>query len=283
MWFPRTAGYWPTGLRCAAVAHPEDDQAAADLAREVAARILTAAEDAIADGVDVPAEYMKVKVFPAAYSWWRFICRSADAVLLLSERGFTVEAAPVLRNVLNHAYALHWLVDNGDPAVDALAAAGIDDAEKMCKRLEQSGWRIAAEYRCLLDEWKASVDASGHSAADGELLRKLKHESGNVYDMLDRYGSADVYPVYSHLSSLSHTSIATANAYLEWTDDATPQIRRDAPGLGHAAVTQLAIALLQAGHVMSPLLAGDQMRASIDRAITDLGLRGTQLFRDRVR
>jgi hypothetical protein len=257
--------------------HLEDDQAAADLAREVASRLLAAAEDAIADGVDVPVEYMKV--FPAAYGWWRFICRSAEAVLLLSERGFTVEAAPVLRNVFNHAYALHWLVDNGDAAVDAIIAAGIDDAEGMCKKLEHTGWPIAAEYRRLLYERKANLPAP----VDGELLRKLKHESGNVYDMLDRYGSAGVYPVYSHLSGLSHTSVETANAYLEWLDDGTLQIRRDTADLGHAALTQLAIALLQAAHVMNPLLAGNPMRASIDQAITDLGLQGTALFHDRVR
>jgi hypothetical protein len=41
--------------------------------------------------------------------------------------------------------------------------------------------------------------------------------------------------------------------------------------------------LLQAAHVMSPLLAGDPLRPSIDQALTDLGLQGTLLFRDRVR
>lgn len=179
-----------------------------------------------------------MKVFPAAYGWWRLICRSAEAVLLLSERGFSVESAPVLRNVLN---------------------------------------------RRLLDERKSSTDLPARAATDVELVRKLKHEIGNVYDMLDRYGSADVYLVYSHLSGLSHTSVETSSAYLEWTGGATPQIRRDAAGLGPAAVIQLAIALLQAAHVMSPLLADDPLRPNIDQALTDLGLQGTQLFRDRVR
>lgn len=250
-----------------------------DLAREVAARLLTAAEEAIVGGVDVSAERMKV--FVTAYGWWRLICRSAEAVLLLSEQGFTIEAAPVVRNVLNHAYALHWLVDNGDAAVEALAAVNSKDMEKMCARLERTGWPIAAEYRRALEEHKASQPEP--TAADSELIRELQHEISNFYDMLDRYGSADVYPVYAHLSRLSHTSIETANAYLEWTGYATPQIRRDAPRLGHAPVIQLAIALLQAAQVMSPLLVGDPMRASIERAAMDLGLQDTQLFRDRSR
>lgn len=261
--------------------HADDDQAAADLSREVAIRLLAAAEDAIGGGVDVPVEYMKI--FPTAYGWWRFICRSAEAVLLLSERGFAVEAAPVMRNVLNHVYALHWLVDSGDLAVDAVVAADVDESEKMCKKLENTGWPIAAEYRQLLEQRKANLLVPARSIADEELIRKLKHERKNVYDMLDRYGSADVYPVYSHLSSLSHTSVETANAYLEWLDDGTPQIRSDAASLGHAAAPELAIALLQAAHVMSPLLVGNPMRASIEQAIADLGLDGAALFRDRVR
>jgi hypothetical protein len=259
----------------------EDDQASADLARVVAARLLAAAEDAIANGVDVPAEH--VKVFAAAYGWWRLTCRSGQAVLLLSDRGFTIEAAPVLRNVLNHAYALHWLTDNGDLAVDALIAAGVDEMEKLCKKLDETGWPIAAEYRGLLEQRKANLRTPARTAVDEQLLRKLKHESRNVYEMLDRYGSADVYPVYSHLSGLSHTSIDTANAYLEWLDDGTFQIRQAAAQLGHAGVIQLAIALLQAAHVVSPLLVGDPLRASIDQAITDLGLEGTALFHERVR
>jgi hypothetical protein len=261
------------------VTHLENDGATAGVARVVAARLLTAAEDAIAGGVDVPEH---VKVFAAAYSWWRLICRSAEAALLLSERGFTAEAAPVLRNVLNHAYALHWLVDNGDPAVDALAAAGVEGSEKLCRKLEETGWPVAAEYRRLLEAREAELRAPVRTAADEQLLRNLKHESRNVYDMLDRYGSADVYPVYSHLSSLSHTSIETANAYLEWGGDGTFQIRHDAARIGYADIIQLAIVPLQAAHVVSPLLVGDPMRGVIDQAITDLGLQGTPLFRNRV-
>jgi hypothetical protein len=115
------------------------------------------------------------------------------------------------------------------------------------------------------------------------LLRKLQHENSNVYDMLDRYGSADVYPVYSHLSGMSHTSIETVSAYLEWIDDGAPQLRQNAAEPGYAGVIQLAIALVQAAHAISPLMIGDPMRADIDQAVRDLGLQGVTLFRGRMR
>jgi Family of unknown function (DUF5677) len=201
------------------VTDPEVGRAAA-VAGDVAARLLAASREAVTGGADVPAQH--VGIFPTAYGWWRFICRSAEAALLLGEHGFTVEAAPVLRNVVNHAYALHWLVDNGPLAVDALIAKDREGAEKMCKNLEQADWPAAAEYRRLLDERNAQA-APVRSADDEELLRKLKHELGNFYDMLNRYASAEVYLVYSHLSDMSHTSIETANAYLEWTGGGTFQ------------------------------------------------------------
>jgi hypothetical protein len=250
----------------------------AGVAREVAARLLIASKDATAHGVDVPAG--KVKTFAAAYSWWRFICRSAEAVLLLGERGFTIEASPVLRNVVNHAYALNWLVDNGDPAIRALMAESIDEAEKLCRKLERFGWPAAVEYRSMLEERKSQA-AAVLERADQKLHGKLKQEAHNFYDMLDHYASANAYPVYSHLSSMSHTSMETANAYLHWRDDGTFQLRDTAESPGDAATFQVAFSLLQAAVAISRLIDGDPMRATIDSALAALGLQESELFQER--
>ncbi|MBL1086759.1 hypothetical protein JK359_33170 [Streptomyces actinomycinicus] len=259
-----------------------NDQKTADLARATAADLLKAAEDAIVDGVSVPLS--KVRVFGPVYSWWRLICRTAEAVLLLTEQGFTVEVAPLVRNILNHAYAIHWLADNGDAAVDALVARGDEEREKLCKKLEETGWPQAAEFRAALEQAAAQQPAPpARTAAEQALHDKLKHELKNFYDMLDRYDVAEVYPVYSHLSSLSHTTISTASAYVEQMDDGTLQIRQDAAELGHADVIQLTLALLQAATVVSPLIEGDPLRPSINQALAALGLENTQLLPVRVK
>lgn len=49
--------------------------------------------------------------------------------------------------MINHAYALNWLGDNGDPAILALMAESNDEAEKLCRKLERFEWSAAAEYR----------------------------------------------------------------------------------------------------------------------------------------
>lgn len=208
----------------------------------------------------------------------------AEAVLLLTENGFTVEAAPLVRNIFNHAYAINWLVDNGDPAVDALVERGDDERERLVAKLEATDWPRAAEFRAALDQAMAQQPAPPvRNPMQQALHTKLRHELGNFYDMLDRYDVAEVYPVYSHLSSLSHTTISTASAYVEQMDDGTLQIRQDAPELGHADVIQLTVALLQTAMVVSPLIDGDPLRSVIDQALADLGLNSTQLLPTRVR
>ena len=43
--------------------------------------------------------------------WTARIVRTAEAALLLDAHGLSVEAAPLLRSMLEHSIALHWLVD----------------------------------------------------------------------------------------------------------------------------------------------------------------------------
>ncbi|WP_333744988.1 DUF5677 domain-containing protein [Streptomyces ardesiacus] len=52
--------------------------------------------------------------------WWQFANRTAQALLSLYDQGYTVEAAPLMRNLLGHSYAMNWLADSGEPAVMAL-------------------------------------------------------------------------------------------------------------------------------------------------------------------
>ncbi|MHA6759567.1 hypothetical protein [Streptacidiphilus sp. PAMC 29251] len=111
----------------------------------------------------------------------------------------------------------------------------------------------------------------------------MKHELKNVYALFDTYGVPEVYPVYSHLSGLSHSSINTATAYVEHADDGSYQLRSTAPILGDTDIIQMALSLLQAASVISPLLADDPMRADIDQATTTLGIDPATILPKRVK
>ncbi|PZH09157.1 hypothetical protein C1I97_15195 [Streptomyces sp. NTH33] len=254
-----------------------DDKETAERARAAASLLLEAGDRLVASHLSLPVENYKVVL--GVYSWWRLVNRTSAAVLLLVDNGYTApEVAPLMRNIFNHAYAINWLVDNGEAAVDALASVGADEREKLQGWLDRTGWPIAAQYRAEIDAYTAANPEPVRDAAAEALHKRLKDELGNVATMLKRYGSADVYPVYKHLSGMSHTSVQTASAYL--AQDASSgdvQVRSAAVDLGYVYVIQLTIALLQAAHVFSPLLDGDPLRPAVDQAIADLGLEGLQV------
>ncbi|MFE0457811.1 DUF5677 domain-containing protein [Kitasatospora sp. NPDC058965] len=255
-----------------------NDPAGAALATAAATELLQAAEQTVSAPLVVAEQH--VPVFGVVYNWWRVVCRSSEGVLILRGRGFTAaEVAPTTRSIFNHAYALHWIADNGVPALDALYDKDQADRESLCKDLERTGWAVAPQYRALLEEQRATQPpAPVRTPAEQRRHNRLKEELRNVRDLFTQYGSPDLYPVYAHLSSLSHTTGLTARLYQRELPDGTVQLSRTAPDLGFADVIQLAIALLQAATVVSPMLKGDPMRSAIDRATELLGLQDVQLL-----
>ncbi|WP_261556254.1 DUF5677 domain-containing protein [Frankia tisae] len=254
----------------------EPNEETATQARATASRLIEVADALVAYGLDVPAENRQA--FQHVYGWWRLVTRTAAEVLLVTERGFAApEVAPLLRNILNHAYAIHWLVDNGEPAIAAVISCDNVRQTKMVDKLESTGWAIAAEYRAQL---ALRAPEPARTADEQKRHQKLVGEIANVENLFKVYGSGDVYPVYAHLSSMSHTSINTASAYLSRRNDGSIEYLsepvKDSPA--YAEIIQLAVALIQAGLAVSPLLAGNPMSSALDNAISDLGMQNTQFL-----
>lgn len=66
---------------------------------------------------------------------------------------------------------------------------------------------MAAQFRAVLSRTAAEQPrAPNQTAAEWTLHDKLRHEPKNVCGMLDWYDLAEIYVVYSHLSSLSHAT-----------------------------------------------------------------------------
>ncbi len=243
--------------------------------------LLAAADDLIASDLSLPAENRRAVA--AAYSWWQLVHRQVKAVLLLQGNGYVAgETAPLMRNIFNHAFAVHWLIDNGDDAVDALIRAGVSDREKMTNWLTDTGWPVAEAYKALAETHVAppDLDAAAHARVEG-----LVSELANVATMFDRYGAKGIYPVYKHLSGLSHTSMSTASLYwAEHPETGEAQIRAVAAGTpGEGSGVHLLLALLQVDSAFSPLLVGDPLRSTIDRVLDDMGLTGLELLPERAR
>ncbi|MFF1794208.1 DUF5677 domain-containing protein [Kitasatospora sp. NPDC058263] len=244
--------------------------------RAVVPLILQAADEVTSQGVRVLVEHQEV-VQPLM-GWWQFTNRTARALVSLYEQGYTVEAAPLMRNLMGHAYAMNWMADNGVPAVVALSAYWNDHRRKLAKNVDET-WN--------LPEPVAVVPAEPLTFADGESERihgKLLGELKNFDNLVKAYGTADVYPVYRHQSAYSHTTGATADAFLI-VDGGMLKFTSE-PKDGAADITAerlwIPVALLQAAAAISPLLVGNPMKPTIDRAMQDLGLPHTLLNLRRV-
>lgn len=139
------------------MAHFADDQETEDLARAVAGRLLDAADAALGTGVMVLEENRDV--FLIGYGWFKTVCPTARLVLTvtLGPDGYTIEVAPLVRNVFNFAFALHWLVDNGLPVAAVVEAKGGKERQEAIERMVKTGWPNAAEALERLDQYEAEL------------------------------------------------------------------------------------------------------------------------------
>lgn len=123
------------------------------------------------------------------------------------------------------------------------------------------------------------------NAESERIHRTLVGELKNFDTLVTAYGTADVYPVYRHQSAYSHTTGATADAFLI-VDDGKLKFTTEPKG-GEADIIMerlwIPVALLQAAAVISPLLTGDPMKRTMDKALRDLGLPDTLLNLQRTR
>ncbi|MGW8850073.1 DUF5677 domain-containing protein [Streptomyces xiamenensis] len=228
--------------------------------------ILRAAERATSHGVRVLAEHQEV-VHPLM-GWWQFTNRTAQALVSLYDQGYTVEAAPLMRNLLGHAYAMNWLADNGLPAVRALSDYWADHQRKLAANINAT-WNLPEPVAVAEAEPLAFADAE-----EKRIHKKLFGELKNFDTLVTAYGTAEVYPVYRLQSAYSHTTGATADAFLIIDDGVLKFSSTPTGGAGDVTADRLwiPVALLQAAAAISPLLTGNPMKSTIDKAVGDLGL-----------
>lgn len=205
--------------------------------------------------VDVGAD--KQRVFYVAYGWWASITRSSRAVAMLYEAGLGHEAGPIVRTILQHTLALHWLVDVGDDALDAVAEYGDDNTRLLLKTMADAKW--------LLPD---GVDATAppEPAEPHPLKNKIK-----VFEQLCiAYDARTLYVPYRLLSAQIHPSPSGANAYI---DLASEELLGNAKSESYGQLIDTARSLIQAGHVIGPLLEQDTIREAVARAEDRLGVR----------
>ena len=230
--------------------------------RAITPTLITAAADTVADGVEIPVEH--ADIFPTMLGWWRFANRTAEGMLLLFDKGFSAEAMPMMRNLIGHAYAMNWLVDNGAAGMRALRAYTEEEQQKLADDVN-TFWKLAEPVKVDVTPVEFA------DAADEKLHKKLVGELKNFQNMLIAYGTPAMYPIYRHHSTYAHTTAQTASAYVSERDGRLGY-HSTAQHETASDVVWVPVALIQAAKAVSPLIKGDPMRKAVEHAIRDLGI-----------
>ncbi|MEW1677818.1 DUF5677 domain-containing protein [Streptomyces noursei] len=231
--------------------------------RAVTPVILNAARATVQHGVELCPE--AVPVAGVLMGWWQFSNRTAAALVRLYDAGFTIEAAPLMRNLIGHSYAMNWLADNGQPAIRALQAHAENHRRKLTDNINAT-WHLPEPHPDVCATPLEFTDDE-----DERLHRRLLGELQNFDTLVKAYGSADVYPIYRYHSAYSHTTLSTADAYLH-EDEGLLHYMTTPKGEISAERIWIPVALLQAAAAADSILVGRPMKSVIDKAMSDLGL-----------
>ena len=68
----------------------------------------------------IEAIHEHIRVFPIAHCWYMAVRRASEAVILLTDSGYDLEASPLRRYLIEHVVALRWLAEANDDADTAI-------------------------------------------------------------------------------------------------------------------------------------------------------------------
>lgn len=123
--------------------------------------------------------------------------------------GFSTEAAPLLRSLLEHALAIAWLVDSPPEAALSLLRAQRQAFERLRQAMSSGNWTVTAE-----DFERALGDPLPTSSQDHML---------HTINRLRRYGSKSLEVGWLFDSQYSHPTLFTAGSYVD-TNDGAPTL-----------------------------------------------------------
>lgn len=199
-----------------------------------------------------------IRVGPLAHGWYTAIRRTSRAILLLTEAGFEIEAAPLRRSLIEHVVALSWLVRAEDSVVTSVLRA---------YQHTMSDLQLAAR--------NAASDVSDDSAFDMILGidpgSSPEDQYMNFTQRCNEFGSPQLLFGWKLESNLSHPSFSTSAAYVHEEDEA------DAPTLLHeprkdfdSTLSIVLSCVLQASNRMNRIITDQPWTHTIERIATEL-------------
>jgi hypothetical protein len=140
-----------------------------------------------------------------AHGWYMRCQRGIQAVLMLEDAGFQIEAAPIRRSVLEHVVALKWLADQGSVVAGILRRGAAYDAKKRKEAVKAANWTSID-----LDLFDAVIQ-------DGEGIDPHFDNLLAFKNRCDKFGTPHDWTAYLAETAQCHPCWESAVPYLDIT------------------------------------------------------------------
>jgi hypothetical protein len=196
-----------------------------------------------------------------AWGWWQFVVRSSRSVVRLCEQSATEIVPAMVRIISEHAMAIVWLVDVGDPGAQAMWQVNEEHRARLIEQLLQDDITVpAVTVPPAPEQYDAPEVATARRLLDNA---ELRHES---------YQDGDPYTAYRLLSQYVHPTLETASLFVHADPDGTARLLRHVdPGrvqdTSESAVQHVTLACLLSAQAFRKVLRCP----ALDNAIASWG------------
>ena len=158
------------------------------------------------------------RVAHIAHGWYQRCHRGVEALRLLAASGYTEEASPLRRSIIEHAVALRWLAAEGEGIGDTVALRHGEDVKYIRDRVEAAGW-CSVDLK-QMDEVIASVRADIRDDSKNYLM--------NFTQRAEEYGEGHELLAWLGECARSHATFESAVCYFDPADGALLEESRKA-------------------------------------------------------
>lgn len=135
-----------------------------------------------------------------AYSWFKHMLRTSEAVMTLADAGFDSEIAPLRRSLMEHCTAMFWLTRSPEKAVDSLFKA----YQQTLRKIETA---TAGKWDIDYDLLRAMVEAEMPSNDENNLL--------SFKALTDAEEAEATYAAWLQETAFSHAGWSTGRLYVK--------------------------------------------------------------------
>lgn len=167
-----------------------------------------------------------------AWGWMVRTSRTGEAALNLEQQGFSEEAAPLIRTMLEHTIRLRWAVTSGPQFVEVLARMRAKSFDLLTR--SQFGGDLGADLVAQLEEAASSHDeAFRHLDVERQLLAIVKKDPESL---------GRLYQAWLVETQFCHPTMTSAEAYISSSDSGvTKLLRKPTDNVDRALHSSLAL------------------------------------------